>query len=157
MKKYNLVIILATLLSILSTTSVYGQNEEKIKKIVESKEYKIDVNTMYPMRGPVKHLNSSYVLKVKNDSVFSYLPYYGRAYSVPYDGGHGLQFEAPIEKYSMKVGKKNKCIIKFNARTNEDNFEFTLEVFDNGSTSIDITMQNREPITFRGDLSTSKR
>lgn len=37
---------------------------------------------MQPMRGNSRTLTSSYSLKIKNDSVFSNLPYFGVAYSL---------------------------------------------------------------------------
>ncbi len=38
------------------------------------------------MRGRSIPLTSLYSLEIRNDSVISYLPYYGRAYSIPYGG-----------------------------------------------------------------------
>ena len=104
------------------------------------------------MRGRSVQRSSLYSLKIKNDSVFSYLPYYGRAYSVPYGGGKGLDFKAPLKEYSMKLDKKGDAQIEFKARTPEDNFEYNVTVFSNGSASISVTMQNRQSISFQGDL-----
>ena len=59
------------------------QKKEAVKQLIVSEDYKIDVNTAMPMRGRSIPLTSQYSLQIRNDSVFSYLPYYGRAYSVP--------------------------------------------------------------------------
>ncbi len=71
------------------------QKKEAVRQLIVSEDYKIDVNTAMPMRGRSIPLTSQYSLQIRNDSVFSYLPYYGRAYSVPYGGGSGLIFNAP--------------------------------------------------------------
>ena len=65
-----------------------------------------------PIRGRNITLSTPYPLEIRNDSVFSYLPYYGRAYSVPYGGGSGLIFNAPLKEYTMDLDNKGKAVIK---------------------------------------------
>ena len=72
-----------------------AQKEKQVKELIESGSYRIDVSTAYPQRGRTIQLSSPYSIEIRNDSVFSYLPYYGRAYSIPYGGGQGLIFNAP--------------------------------------------------------------
>ena len=120
------------------------QKKEAVRQLIVSEDYKIDVNTAMPMRGRSIPLTSQYSLQIRNDSVFSYLPYYGRAYSVPYGGGSGLIFNAPL-------------VIKFSARSPEDFFEFRAKVFPDGTTSIDVTMQNRQAISYRGEVDLDKK
>ena len=128
------------------------QKKEAVKKLIESENYKIDVNTAMPMRGRSIPLTSSYSLEIRNDSVISYLPYYGRAYSIPYGGGDGLNFKAVLKEYSMKMDKKGNAVIEFIARNPEDRYEYRIKVFPNGSASIDVNMQNRQSISFQGEL-----
>ena len=128
------------------------QKKEAVKKLIESENYKIDVNTAMPMRGRSIPLTSSYSLEIRNDSVISYLPYYGRAYSIPYGGGDGLNFKAVLKEYSMKMDKKGNAVIEFIARNPEDRYEYRVKVFPNGSASIDVNMQNRQSISFQGEL-----
>ena len=47
---------------------------------------------------------------------FSQLPYFGRAYSIPYGGGQGLMFNAPIDQYTMAMGKRGAAKINFTAK-----------------------------------------
>lgn len=128
------------------------QKKEAVQKQIISENYKIEVNTAIPMRGRTIPLTSSYSLAIRNDSVISYLPYYGRAYSIPYGGGDGLNFSAPLKEYDMKTDKKGNPVIKFTARSPEDYFEFRIKVYSNGSASIDVNMQNRQSISFQGEL-----
>lgn len=156
-KKQILMLLLAILVGIptLSAQSKKEKKEQKkeaVKKLIESEDYKIDVNTAMPMRGRSITLSSPYSVEIRNDSVISYLPYYGRAYSVPYGGGEGLNFKAPLKEYSMETDKKGNANIKFSARSPEDAFDFRVKVFVDGTSNIDVTMQNRQGISFRGQL-----
>ena len=157
MKKQILLLLLAMLVGIptLSAQSKKEKQEQKkaaVKEIIVSENYKIDVNTAMPMRGRSIPLTSRYSLEVRNDSVISYLPYYGRAYSIPYGGGDGLIFKTLLKEYTMDMDKKGRARIKFKARNPEDQYEFNVTVFDNGSASIDVSMQNRQSINFQGEL-----
>ena len=154
-KKQIFMLLLALLVGIptLSAQSKKEKKEQKkeaVKKLIEN--YKIDVNTAMPMRGRSIPLTSSYSLEIRNDSVISYLPYYGRAYSIPYGGGDGLNFKAVLKEYSMKMDKKGNAVIEFIARNPEDRYEYRVKVFPNGSASIDVNMQNRQSISFQGEL-----
>ena len=59
------------------------QKELQVQKMIDKGHFKIDVNRSIPMSGRSVDLTSSYSLEVKGDSVISYLPYFGQAYSVP--------------------------------------------------------------------------
>ena len=58
--------------------------QKAVKELVLSEKYKIDVNRAIPATGRSVSLTSPYSVEIRNDSVISYLPYYGRAYSIPY-------------------------------------------------------------------------
>ena len=98
------------------------------------------------------HLSSPYSVEIRNDSVISYLPFYGRAYSIPDGGGEGLIFQAPLDEYEMEMNKKGTAKVKFTARSPEDKFTFNLTIYSNGSASINVNMQNRESISFSGEM-----
>lgn len=161
MKVKNLrFIALLILLSGAVGLSAQSKKEKKeqmklvVKELLASEKYKIHANTAFPMRGRSIPLSSPYALEVRNDSVISYLPYYGRAYSIPYGGGEGLVFKAPLKDYKMERDKKGNAKIQFSARTLEDKYDFSVSVFDNGAASIDVMMQNRQSISFSGELDT---
>ena len=59
----------------------------KVKTALTQRRYKIDVNRMYPMNGNSRNVSYGYSVEVRNDTLISYLPYFGRAYNVPYGGG----------------------------------------------------------------------
>lgn len=129
------------------------EKENAIKELVESGNYKIDVTMANPQRGKSIMLTSPYSLEVRNDSVISQLPFYGRAYSIPYGGGDGLMFKAPLEQYEVVYNTKKKRIeVKMKAKTSEDTFEYNFDIYYNGSSRINVNMQNRESISYSGEI-----
>lgn len=151
----SLLLITAMGISTLSAQTKKERKELKkqvVEKLVTSGKYKIDVNRALPARGRSITLTSPYSVEIRNDSVISYLPYYGRAYSIPYGGGEGLNFKTPITDYQLDRDKKGTAKIKFSARSREDKFDFNIDVFSNGSATIFVNMQNRQSISFNGEV-----
>lgn len=152
---FSLLLVIAISISNLSAQSRKEKKELKrqvVEKLITSGKYKIDVNRALPARGRSISLTSLYSIEIRNDSVISYLPYFGRGYSIPYGGGNGLNFKAPITGYSFEQDKKGTARIKFSARSPEDKFDFNVSVYSNGSSSIFVNMQNRQSISFSGEL-----
>ena len=153
MKTNQRIIIILMFMMMAGLSDIYAQNkreikeqrEQAIKEQIIAEKYKISVNTAYPRRGRTVHLSSPYS--------FSYrYSFYGRAYSIPYGGGEGLIFQAPLDEYEMEMNKKGTAKVKFTARSPEDKFTFNLTIYSNGSASINVNMQNRESISFSGEM-----
>ena len=126
------------------------QKAKEIKEMIENGRFTIEVDRALPMGGRTVHLTTPYSLEMRGDSAISYLPYFGRAYSLPYGGGDGMRFEESI------TDKKGTARIKFVARTKEDTFRFDVQVFSNGSAIISVTPTNRQNITYQGELAPKK-
>lgn len=128
------------------------ETQKAIRELIEAQKIKVEVDIAYPMRGPSKNLTSNYSVEIRNDSVFSYLPYFGIAYSVPYGGGKGLIFNERITDYKLTFDKKGMANIRFKTRTEEDNFTYTISIYTSGTASINVTPTNRQSISFRGEF-----
>lgn len=128
------------------------QTEHAVRKAIDSNHYKINADRMLPMRGNSKTLTSNYSVEIRNDSVFSYLPYFGVAYSIPYGGGKGLIFNAPLSEYNVEYHKKGKVKVNFKVRNDEDSYTYNMTIYPNGSTSIQVQSVNRQPISFQGNM-----
>lgn len=132
-----------------------AQKAERAKKVtaaLNERHFKISIAHMHPMKGPSKAVSFGYSVEVRNDSLISYLPYFGRAYNVPYGGGKGLNFSAPIESYKEGVGKNGKRHIEIGLTNDEDTYLYMLDVFDNGSSSVSVSARQREQISYTGDM-----
>ena len=95
------------------------QKAKEIKEMIENGRFTIEVDRALPMGGRTVHLTTPYSLEMRGDSAISYLPYFGRAYSLPYGGGVGMRFEESITDYQSTFDKKGTARIKFVARTKE--------------------------------------
>ena len=140
---FSLLLITAMSMPTLSAQTKKEKKELKkqaVEKLVTSGKYKINVNRALPARGRSVTLTSPYSVEIRNDSVISYLPYYG------------LNFKAPLTDYKLEWDKKETAKIKFSARSEEDKFDFSIDVFSNGSSTIFVNMQNRQSISFQGEL-----
>lgn len=129
-----------------------AEQAARVKVALMEKRYKIMVERMYPMRGGSKNVSSNYSVEVRNDSLFSYLPYFGRAYQVPYGGGKGLNFTERIGSYRESQGKHGQRHIEIDVRNDEDTYLYTIDVYDNGNSDIEVQPRQRERISYSGEM-----
>lgn len=97
-------------------------------------------------------LSTPYYLKVKGDTVTSYLPFFGRAYSVPYGGGKALNFDGRILRYAAEQVKSDRMVVRMDIVNDETEYVYTVDIFDNGSSTIDVVSHSRETIRFSGNM-----
>ena len=125
---------------------------KKVKVALDKREYKIIINRMLPMQGGSKNVSYGYSVEVRNDSLLSNLPYFGRAYEVPYGGGKGLSFDAPIGNYHETKANNGSRQIVIDLKNEEDNYTYRITVFDNGSSSIQVQSRKRDNISYTGEM-----
>lgn len=126
--------------------------EKAVKEQIESGHFRIQVDRAIPAAGRAVNLTTLYSLELRGDSVMAYLPYFGRAYSLPYGGGEGMSFEAPASEYELTYDKKEAARIRFKARTDEDLYTFNLRVFPGGSATINVIPVHKQAIQYQGEL-----
>lgn len=124
----------------------------QVQEGLDTRHYTIAVDWMKPLGGMARHVSSNYELKVMGDKVDSYLPYVGEAYRLPYGGGKGLNFKGDIENYSITYPTSNRSHIEFKVNNGEDVYYFRIDVFNNGKSIIDIIAQDRDAISFDGEM-----
>lgn len=123
-----------------------------INSITDS-HFVIQVDRVTPRRGMSHALSYGYSLAVKGDTIISHLPYFGQAYSLPFNGGVGLNFEAKIDDMrAVRNNKKSFNRIEITTHNPEDTYLYIIEVFDNGKAHIEVRCRRRETITFSGYL-----
>ncbi len=123
-----------------------------VEKALADRHYTINIQMMYPQRGPARNVTSNYSLEVKGDTLISYLPYFGRAYNVPYGGGKGLNFTERVSNYYESKNAKGQTKISIELTNEEDTYLYQLSIFDNGNTAIDVRSKEREPISYSGEI-----
>ena len=125
-------------------------NETALHEAIVKREFSINVNRMNPLGGGSRMLTSPYSLEIKGDEVKSHLPFAGRAYNIPYGGGSGLVFNSTVTDYQSSFNAKGKAVIGFKTRSENDQLVYRIEIYPNGSTTIDVRSNNRQSITFNG-------
>ena len=125
-------------------------NEAALREAIENRMFVVEVDRALPMGGGSRMLTTSYSLEIKGDEVKSYLPYFGRAYSVPYGGGDGLIFESVMTDYQSSIDKKGILFVSFKTKSKEDQFVYRIRITPGGYSLIDVTSIQRQPISFHG-------
>ncbi len=129
-------------------------------QLVQDKRYTFSVQTIQSFRGQVRpEFQSSgyYTLRVTPDSVISYLPFFGRAYS-PSIGSteNGLEFSSVKFDYTVKDRKKGGWDILIIPRDVSKVQQLSLTVFPNGNASLQVMSTSRDPMSFQGSVLKTK-
>ena len=152
MKKLLFSILLGSSACAMLSGCASAEERAKVTKALEARDYKIAVNRMYPMKGSSRSVSYGYSVEVRNDSLISYLPYFGGAYNVPYGGGKGLNFSERIGSYRESQKNNGERQIEINVTNEEDTYIYLIKVFSNGNSSIDVTSRQRDHISYSGEL-----
>jgi acetyl-CoA carboxylase carboxyltransferase component len=133
-----------------NTSSEKQTKETVIKNLIDSKNYVFTAKSVHPQSSSIRHLTSEYDMKVMGDSIVTYLPYFGRAYSAPVNLSQGgIQFTSTDFNYTID-SKRKEWIIVIKPRESIDVRELTLRVFKNGSASLMVNSTNRQSISYNG-------
>ncbi|HLP04558.1 MAG TPA: DUF4251 domain-containing protein [Paludibacter sp.] len=152
---FNFAVLVSLLvLAACSSSRTLPETANEVARKVQSKDFSIRANYANPMRGSQLYLTSEYDLRIKNDSAFAFLPYYGVAYMAPFNPAEGgIKFAEPMEDYSLVPNKKNNgWFVRFKVNAREYNYVFSITIFANGNSSFTVTSYQRDPITFSGEM-----
>jgi len=125
---------------------------ENVAVAIEKRNMTVEMTFMRPFRGRQRSLSSGYEIRVSGDTLYSYLPYIGGAWNVPYGGGKGLQWEAPLRSYTETPMKKGYTRIEMYVNIGEDEYLYMLDVYPDGTSYLDIRAREHDPISFTGKM-----
>jgi len=132
------------------------RNQEKtvtIQHMLQSKRFVFEARSVSPVGGPTRQLLSSYDLTVKGDSIISFLPYFGRAYVAPMTSADaGLRFTSTDFSYQATPRRKGGWHIKIKPDDVNNVQQLNLTVFESGQASLQVTSNNRQAISFMGEI-----
>lgn len=136
----------------LSVDSAIAQKMDKssAKTLVESKKFIFKVQTVLPTGGSNVQVTSDYDIKLNGDSLVSYLPYFGRAYSADYGQPGGLNFTSTKFQYNLKSKKKGGWDITIKPTDIKDVRQMFLSIGENGYASLQVISNNRQTISYYG-------
>ena len=120
--------------------------------LVKSLHFGVEVNTAFPQGASMRQLNYDYGIQVHGDTLRSYLPYFGRAYQVPYGGGKGLDFCEVIKRHTLTDMKKGEKELKIWVDNTEDSYEYTLHIFPTGIVDLIVNSRQRDRMRYNGHI-----
>jgi len=163
MRRYKAVVPFFLLLLILFSVGYSGwaqatragsSNEpgQMLKDRIETKRFTFVARTANPNRGMMIQLTTPYDLQLKGDTLVSFLPYFGRAFTAPIGTqNNGIQFTSTSYSYSVRQ-KKKRWDITILPNDQTDVREMFLSVFPNGSATLRVTSNYRESISYSGHI-----
>jgi Domain of unknown function (DUF4251) len=165
MKSRLLLLSLLTIGMVVSYTETNAQNSKKerkaaeealVKKSVEEKQYVFTARSANPTGGRSINLTSTYELKVYGDTVICDLPYFGRAFTATSATGGGINFTSTNVEYISTDAKKGGWDIKIKPKDAADIREVNLFISPSGYTSVTVTSNSRQSISYYGTVSERK-
>jgi len=162
MKKYVYVISIITSIVLLiscKTTQEIAPEKQLTKKEyndkVSQRKYTFKPHQVTPMSGSTRYLSYDYSLRISNDTLNVYLPYFGRAYTAPMDiNDSGIKFTSTDFEYTMKEKKNGSYDIIIKPNNVQSNMNrgivFYLSLNDNGYGSLNVNFTNRQSVSYYG-------
>ncbi len=124
-----------------------------LKTLVESKSFVFVPQSATPATGHTRQLTSNYDLQISKDTITSNLPYFGRAYTAPINPEDaGISFTSTDFEYYETPGKKGGWVIVIKFKNQTQAREMNLAIFDNGRADLVVSSNNRQSISFSGDI-----
>ncbi|MDB5285130.1 MAG: hypothetical protein JWR05_79 [Mucilaginibacter sp.] len=127
----------------------------EVKKQVDTKNFTFQARYMYPMGGGQRYLNTDYDVRVTNDSLIVFLPYFGVAYAgAGYNSNedNGIKFTSTKFDYQSEQKKNGTWYIVIKPKDSKTTNQLAFNISPNGSTDLAVISINRERIRFDGYL-----
>jgi hypothetical protein len=143
--------VILALVGFVSAGHAQNMDKEKVKTVVQSKHFVFKAQSVMPQGMASRQLTSEYDVRISNDSVITYLPYYGRSYSAPAPGEEGgFKFTSTNFDYKAKATKKGGWDIHIRPHDAKDVRDLFLSITTSGYASLQVTSDNRQAISFYG-------
>ncbi|MGE5944731.1 MAG: DUF4251 domain-containing protein [Flavobacteriales bacterium] len=176
MNNILLIVIVLTVVSCGSGSTKYSEtNRKTLDNMIESKSLEIISNRAQPLMtaamqqlanaglfvngstaGNIDLTTHTNYLRMKNDSVTAFLPFYGeRQFGGGYNNATGIEFEGIPKNLQIQKGKNSSYEIRFDIRDknlNTENYQVYIHLFPNLSSTMLIRSSNRSNIQFSGQV-----
>lgn len=131
----------------------------EVEMAIESGQWVFSALRATSNAGRPRQLTTDYTVVLRGDTMISYLPYFGRAYS----GGAGFETKSVLDfksvdfKLSKGVNSKKATIITIKPGDYTDVQAYTFTFFSNGRADLNVVLTSRSPISFSGSVSPRKK
>lgn len=125
-----------------------------ITAAIQANQWVFTAQNVQPQSGRSRYVNGSYDVRLNNDSITVYLPYFGNSYGgVDVMSGKGpLDFTSTHFTLTNEQNKKGgwDVTIKTNDYSEVRSMSFTL--YDNGKAMLSVILTSRSSISFTGNI-----
>jgi len=168
--KVRKIVILGLMLIISANTFSQGISKKEIRKksdstefiniqrLIGSKNFEFSANQVLPQSSASLTLTTNeYWVKIKQDSIFCELPFFGRVYNInPFNTG-GFYFSNIVTDYQVKVNqRKQKIEIVISSKNQNDYLKFFFTIIGNKNASLSVMSDNRASISYLGEMVESR-
>lgn len=151
-------IMVAFLAFFLSMGLLQAQDLDRatVKQLIESRNFVFKAQTALPQGRSAVQLTSDYDVRFSGDTLVTYLPYFGRAYTpiLPHEGG--LQFTSGDFDYKVKDRKKGMTEITVEPEDYRNVRSMVFSISENGYASLQVYSNNRQAISYQGYIQEKK-
>ncbi len=140
--------------SVAQKTNKHAAKAAVIQQAIDSQKYVFHAQQAMPLGGGTRQLTGEYYLRATPDSIITDLPYFGRAYYVPYnqtDGG--INVNTNKFSYQKDTNKKSGWDIVIKPTERMDVQQLILFISIDGYATLKIISNNRQAISFNGYVS----
>lgn len=133
------------------------QKQKETEALIDSKNFVFEAQKVSPQGGRTLNLDyNTYFLKFNTERTTCDLPFFGRAFNVPYGGGDGgIKFEGIPE--DIKIEKKKKSYkVKAIVKGKDDVYTLYFDIFFDGGATLSINSNNRASISYDGEVEAPK-
>lgn len=158
MKRISLLILVSVLL-ILTGFQEDNKKERKAKQqlemaqLIQNGRFRFVARSAHSELGSFNNLSTGYDLVFDSLQLKAFLPYYGRAYSVPYGGSGGVKFDLKADSISREWKERKKLfVISTNLSDSQDSYSIYLTAGPGGYADLKINFRNRRWISYYGTI-----
>lgn len=147
--RFFLILFVGTLS--LKNAGAQETNSTILKSLLTAKTFVFKAQSAWPLQGTVVQLTQGYDMKVMTDSINTYLPYFGRAYTAGYGTSEGgIHFTSKKFDYKLKEKSKGGWEITIRPSDAKDVTELTYSISINGYATLQVLSNNRQAISYYG-------
>lgn len=147
----------------ISKAEKMAENEkafQEVRHLIDGRHFQIEINRVHPQDGfDVSRFNPTGKISVSDSIARGHLPFFGRAYSLPYGDNAGIDFDDVMKNVSVKTVKKRKekvVVMSFSVRGNRDVYQLTIEAYPRGGCSVNLYSNNRAQISYSGTVASEE-
>ena len=165
----SLILIFSLALMTISCGSQIYLEPTTLNSAIEKKEFNYNATKAFPMGGDVigvinslpnaggriLNLDPGYGFNLKKDLLIVTLPYFGRAFNIsPGDVNNGgIRFESKDFYIKESTTRKGNTLLIITPNDQKVAYTFNLEIFKNGSAFLSVNSNDRQPISYEGNIS----